>query len=144
MNIDTFVIPLLKIVIVLAALLAMVAYMVLLERKVQAWVQGRLGPRRVGPHGGLQPVADVLKLFIKEDITPRKADRWVFTLGPIIALMPALIVFAVIPFGPETRIFGESVSLYIADVNVGLLYLVSVASLGVYGLILGGYASNSK
>jgi NADH-quinone oxidoreductase subunit H len=142
--INAFVIPLLKIVIVLAALLATVAYLVLVERKVVAWVQVRLGPMRVGPHGVLQPIADVLKLFIKEDITPRKADRWVFTLAPILALVPALIVFAVIPFGPETTIFGQPVSLYIADVNVGLLYIVSVASIGVYGLILGGYASNSK
>ena len=142
--IDTLVIPLLKIVIVLAALLATVAYLVLVERKVVAWVQVRLGPMRVGPHGVLQPVADILKLFLKEDITPRKADRWVYTLAPILALVPALIVFAVIPFGPETKIFGPSVSLYIADVNVGLLYVVSVASIGVYGLILAGYASNSK
>ncbi len=144
MIINAFVIPLLKIVIVLAALLATVAYLVLVERKVVAWVQVRLGPMRVGPHGVLQPIADVLKLFLKEDITPRKADRWVFTLAPILALVPALIVFAVIPFGPETTIFGQPVSLYIADVNIGLLYVVSVASIGVYGLILGGYASNSK
>ncbi len=142
--IETIVIPLLKIVILLAALLAAVAYLVLLERKVVAWVQVRLGPMRVGPHGVLQPVADILKLFLKEDITPARADRWVFTLAPIIALVPALIVFAVIPFGPSTRIFGYEVPVYIADINVGLLYIVSVASIGVYGLILGGYASNSK
>jgi NADH-quinone oxidoreductase subunit H len=142
--IETVVIPLLKIVILLAALLAAVAYLVLLERKVVAWVQVRLGPMRVGPHGVLQPIADVLKLFLKEDLTPARADRWVFTLAPIIALVPALIVFAVIPFGPATRIFGYEVPVYIADINVGLLYIVSVASIGVYGLILGGYASNSK
>jgi len=117
---------------------------VLLERKVVAWVQVRLGPMRVGPHGVLQPIADVLKLFLKEDLTPARADRWVFTLAPIIALVPALIVFAVIPSGPATRIFGYEVPVYIADINVGLLYIVSVASIGVYGLILGGYASNSK
>jgi len=142
--IDTAVIPLLKIVILLAGLLAFVAYLVLVERKVVAWVQVRLGPMRVGPHGVLQPVADVLKLFLKEDITPRRADRWIFTLAPILALVPALIVFAVIPFGPETRIFGRPVALHIADVNVGLLYIVAVGSIGVYGLILGGYSSNSK
>lgn len=142
--IETVVIPLLKIVVLLAALLAAVAYLVLLERKVVAWVQVRLGPMRVGPHGVLQPIADILKLFLKEDITPTRADRWVFTLAPIIALVPALIVFAVIPFGPSTRIFGYDVPIYIADINVGLLYIVSVTSIGVYGLILGGYASNSK
>ncbi len=142
--IDIFIIPLLKIVIVLVAVLAGVAYLVLLERKVIAWVQVRLGPMRVGPHGILQPIADGLKLFLKEDITPARADRWVYTAAPIIALVPALIVFAVIPFGREVQLFGMTVSLYVADINVGLLYIVSVASIGVYGLILAGYSSNSK
>jgi NADH-quinone oxidoreductase subunit H len=99
---------------------------------------------RVGPYGILQPVADAVKLMIKEDITPTRADKWVFTAAPIISLVPALIVFAVIPFGPEVRMFGRTVTLYITDINVGLLYVVSVASIGVYGLILAGYASNSK
>jgi NADH-quinone oxidoreductase subunit H len=142
--IDTVVIPLLKIVIVLVAVLTGVAYLVLLERKVVAWVQVRLGPMRVGPHGILQPVADGLKLFLKEDITPVKADRWVYTAAPIISLVPALIVFAVIPFGGSVHLFGRTIPLYVTDVNVGLLYIVSVASIGVYGLILAGYASNSK
>jgi NADH-quinone oxidoreductase subunit H len=142
--IDTLVIPLVKILVVLNAVLVAVTYMVLLERKVIAWVQVRLGPMRVGPHGVLQPIADAVKLLLKEDITPSRADRWVFTLAPILALVPALIVFAVIPFGPEVEIFGYPVTLYIADINVGLLYVVSVASIGVYGLILAGWASNSK
>ncbi len=141
---DIVIIPLLKIVIVLVAVLAGVAYLVLLERKVVAWVQVRLGPMRVGPHGILQPVADGLKLFLKEDITPVRADRWVYTAAPIISLVPALIVFAVIPFGGEVHLFGTTVPMYIADINVGLLYIVSVASIGVYGLILAGYSSNSK
>jgi len=89
-------------------------------------------------------VADAVKLMIKEDITPVRADKWVFTVAPIISMVPALIVYAVIPFGPVVRMFGRDVSLYITDVNVGLLYIVSVASIGVYGLILAGYASNSK
>src|SRR3989475_5635126 len=118
--------------------------MVLLERKVIAWVQVRLGPMRVGPYGVLQPIADVVKLMTKEDITPGRADRWVFTMAPLIALIPALIVFAVIPFGPQVSLFGRTVSLYIADLNVGLLYIVSVASIGVYGIILAGWSSNSK
>jgi NADH-quinone oxidoreductase subunit H len=99
---------------------------------------------RVGPHGVLQPIADAIKLLVKEDITPVRADRWVFTAAPIIVLVPALIVFAVIPFGSETTLFGRTIPLYIADLNVGLLYIVSVASIGVYGLILAGWASNSK
>jgi NADH-quinone oxidoreductase subunit H len=141
---DTVIIPLVKILIVLNAVLVAVTYMVLLERKVIAWVQVRLGPMRVGPYGALQPIADAVKLLLKEDITPTRADKYVFTAAPIIALVPALIVFAVIPFGPEVEIFGHKVTLYITDINVGLLYIVSVASIGVYGLILAGWASNSK
>src|SRR5919108_3134008 len=142
--IDTYVIPLIKILIVLNATLVGVTYMVLLERKVIAWAQSRLGPMRVGPYGILQPIADAVKLMIKEDITPVRADRWVFTVEPIISMVPALIVYAVIPFGPEVTLFGRKVSLYITDINVGLLYIVSVASIGVYGIILAGWASNSK
>ena len=142
--VDILVIPLLKIVILLNAVLVSVSYMTLLERKVIAWVQSRLGPMRVGPRGVLQPVADALKLMMKEDITPARADKWVFTLAPMMVLVPALIVFAVIPFGPEVNLFGRLEPLYITDINVGLLYIVSVASLGVYGIILGGWASNSK
>jgi len=142
--IDTLLVALVQIAILLVGLLTAVAYLVLLERKVQAWVQVRLGPMRVGPHGLLQPVADILKLIIKEDITPARADKWVYTLAPIIVLVPALIVFAVIPFGTEVSFFGFKVPLFIADLNVGLLYIVAVASLGVYGTILGGWASNSK
>jgi NADH-quinone oxidoreductase subunit H len=142
--IDNLVIPLLKIVIVLNATLVGVTYMVLLERKVIAWAQARLGPMRVGPYGILQPIADAVKLMLKEDITPTRADKWVFTAAPIISMVPALIVYAVIPFGPEVSLFGRNVTLYITDINVGLLYIVSVASVGVYGIILAGYASNSK
>jgi len=142
--IELLVLPLLKIVFVLTGVLVIVMYMVLLERKVQAWVQVRLGPMRVGPHGLLQPVADVVKLFVKEDITPARADKYVFTAAPIIVLVPALIAFAVIPFGTDVRLFGTRIPLYITDINVGLLYIVAVASLGVYGIILGGWSSNSK
>jgi NADH-quinone oxidoreductase subunit H len=143
--VDLFVFPFLKIAIVLfAVVLPAVTYMVLLERKVIAWAQSRLGPMRVGPYGILQPIADAVKLMLKEDITPTRADKWVFTAAPIISMVPALIVYAVIPFGPTVTIFGRQVSLYITDINVGLLYVVSVASVGVYGIILAGYASNSK
>ncbi|HEX7795608.1 MAG TPA: NADH-quinone oxidoreductase subunit NuoH [Vicinamibacterales bacterium] len=144
MVIDNLVIPLLKVVIVLNATLVGVTYMVLLERKVIAWAQSRLGPMRVGPYGILQPIADAVKLMLKEDITPTRADKWVFTAAPIISMVPALIVYAVIPFGDKVHLFGRDVSLFITDINVGLLYIVSVASVGVYGIILAGYASNSK
>ncbi len=142
--IDLLVLPLIKIVIVLTGVLITVMYLVLLERKVQAWVQVRLGPWRVGPHGVLQPVADVLKLFIKEDLTPVRAEKAIFTLAPIIVLVPAIIAFAVIPFGDTVSIFGKPVPLRIADINVALLYIVAVASIGIYGIILAGWASNSK
>jgi NADH-quinone oxidoreductase subunit H len=134
---DTFVIPLLKIAVLLNAVLVSVTFLVLMERKVIAWAQSRLGPMRVGPHGILQALADPIKLILKEDITPVKADRWVFTLAPILSLVPALVVFSVIPFGADPF-------YYISDINVGLLFIVAVTSIGVYGIILGGWASNSK
>jgi NADH-quinone oxidoreductase subunit H len=140
----TYVVPLAKIVVLLSAVLLSVTFMTLLERKVIAWVQVRLGPMRVGPYGSLQPIADAVKLLLKEDITPVRADKWVFTLAPIVSMVPALIAFAVIPFDRDASFFGYHVSLFVADINVGLLYLVSITSIGVYGIILAGYASNSK
>ena len=142
--VDTLILPLLKIVVLLNAVLVSVTFMTLLERKIIAWVQVRLGPMRVGPHGVLQPIADAVKLLLKEDITPTRADKGVFTLAPIVSMVPALIAFAVIPFDREATFFGYPVPLYIADINVGLLYIVSITSIGVYGIILAGYASNSK
>src|SRR6188472_1329365 len=112
--IDTYLIPLIKILFVLNATLIGVTYMVLLERKVIAWVQVRLGPMRGGPYGSLQPIADAIKLLLKEDITPARADKWVFTLAPIVAMVPALIGFAVIPFDREASFFGYRVSLFVA------------------------------
>jgi NADH-quinone oxidoreductase subunit H len=141
---QTYLVPLLKILVLLNAVLVSVTFMTLLERKVIAWVQVRLGPMRVGPYGSLQPIADAIKLLLKEDITPVRADRFVFTLAPIVSMVPAFIAFAVIPFDREATLFGYRVPLVIADVNVGLLYLVSITSIGVYGIILAGYASNSK
>ena len=135
--IDTLVVPLLKIAVVLNAVLVSVTFMVLLERKVIAWAQSRLGPMRVGPWGVLQAIVDPIKLILKEDITPTKADKWMFTLAPILSLAPALIVFAVVPFG------GDEL-FYITDINVGLLFIIAVTSIGVYGIILAGWASNSK
>src|SRR5262245_53060448 len=132
-------VPLVQIGIVLNVMLLVVAYLTLLERKVIAFMQVRLGPRRVGPHGLLQPIADILKLMIKEDIVPARADRLVFWLAPCIALAPAVVMFAVIPFSGtplEFHVFGETlrVTPWITDVNVGLLYLLAVSSLGVFGI----------
>ena len=134
---ETLVFPLLKIAVIINAILVAVTFLVLMERKVIAWAQSRLGPMRVGPHGILQALADPIKLILKEDITPARADKWVFTVAPIMSLVPALVVFAVIPFGFDPL-------YYVADVNVGLLFIVAVTSIGVYGIILGGWASNSK
>src|SRR5437667_12828461 len=115
--INQFVFPLIKIAVVLNATLVAVTYMVLLERKVIAWAQSRLGPMRVGPYGILQPIADAVKLMLKEDITPTRADKWVFTAAPIISMVPALILYAVIPFGDRIPLFGRDVNLFITDVN---------------------------
>ena len=135
--VDTVVVPLLKIAVLLNAVLVAVTFLVLMERKVIAWAQSRLGPMRVGPYGILQALADPIKLILKEDITPVKADKFLFTLAPIMSLVPALVVFSVVPFGPDAL-------YYISDINVGLLFIISVTSIGVYGIILGGWASNSK
>ncbi len=134
---DTIVIPVLKIAVLLNAVLVAVTFMVLLERKVIAWAQSRLGPMRVGPYGVLQAIADPIKLLVKEDIRPVRADPMLFTLAPILSLVPALVVFAVVPFG------GDEL-FYVTDINVGLLFIISVTSIGVYGIILAGWASNSK
>jgi NADH-quinone oxidoreductase subunit H len=142
--IDYLLIPLIKIAIILAILPLLVAALTLAERKIIAFMQVRLGPMRVGPWGLLQPIADPIKLLLKEDIIPDRADRWIFILAPIIALIPAFIVLAVIPFGPMINIFGKQVGLYVTDLNIGVLYVLSISSVGVLGIILAGWASNSK
>jgi NADH-quinone oxidoreductase subunit H len=142
--IDYILIPLIKIALILAILPLLVAALTLAERKVIAFMQVRLGPMRVGPWGLLQPIADPIKLLLKEDIIPERADRWIFTLAPVIALIPAFIVLAVIPIGPMIEILGKPISLYVTDLNIGVLYVLSISSVGVLGIILGGWASNSK
>jgi NADH-quinone oxidoreductase subunit H len=138
-------IPAVKIAVVISIILFVVVYLVLLERKVNAWMQSRLGPMRVGWHGVLQTIADVIKLFIKEDITPTHVDRLAFFLAPVILLLPALAAFAVIPLsGQPFRVAGVTVTPWISDVNVGLLFLLAIGSLGVYGIVMAGWASNSK
>ena len=142
--IDYVLIPFIKIAVILAVLPLIVAGVTLFERKVIAFMQVRLGPMRVGPWGLLQPIADPIKLLLKEDIIPARADKWIFMLAPVICLIPAFIVFAVIPFGPAINIFGKSVTLYITDLNIGVLYVLSISSVGVLGIIMAGWASNSK
>lgn len=142
--IDYILIPLIKIALILAIVPGYVAVITLAERKVIAWMQVRLGPMRVGPWGILQMVADPLKLLIKEDIVPERADKWIFILAPVICLIPAFIVLAVIPIGPTIHILGRPVTMYITDINIGVLYVMAISSVGVLGIILGGWASNSK
>lgn len=133
-----------KVAIVFAILLTMVAYLVYVERKVLGHIQVRRGPLHVGYHGLLQPLADGVKLFLKEDVIPEGADRALFAMAPAISVATALTTIAVIPFGESVTLFGRTVHLHIADLNIGILYILAVASLGVYGLILGGWSSNNK
>ena len=140
-----FMVSLVKIVVLLFVLLTSIAYLVWFERKVAAHIQARIGPYRVGPHGLLQPLADGLKFLFKEDTTPAGADRLVYFLAPFLTMTLAISSIALIPFGPgSVRIFGHTTSLVIADVNIGLLVIFAITSIGVYGVSLAGWSSNSK
>ena len=139
-----FIVLLVKIGVALGCLLFMAAYVVLLERKLLGRFQIRFGPNRVGPFGLLQPLADGIKVILKEDTIPDGADRHIFLLAPSAIMVVALLVFAVVPFGDDWTILGRRVPLVISDLNVGLLYVVALSSLSIYGIALGGWASNSK
>jgi NADH-quinone oxidoreductase subunit H len=138
-------VSLIKVVVLLFLVLTAVAYLVWFERKVAAHLQGRWGPYRTGPHGLLQPLADGLKFLLKEDVTPSGADRFLFIVAPFLTMTLAISSIAIIPFGPAAiHIFGELTPLVVANVNVGLLILFAITSIGVYGVALSGWSSNSK
>ena len=144
-----------KVLVAFVFVLLTVAYATYAERKIIGFIQVRIGPDRVGPKGLLQPIADGLKLFFKEEIIPAESNKFAFLLAPLIALIPAFITFAVIPFGETIKVFGYDVPLQIVgyydngigkvvDINIGMLYVLAMSSLGVYGIVLAGWASNSK
>jgi len=130
--------------VVIGAMQGGVAYCIYFERKISAWIQDRYGPNRVGPLGLLQPIADGLKFFFKEDVVPRHVDRALYVLAPAIIFIVAGVGFAVIPWGGQLRIGERLVNIQVANPDIGLLYILGVASMGVYGVVLGGWASNSK
>jgi NADH-quinone oxidoreductase subunit H len=138
------IILLVKLGLVLVGLLLLAAYLVFAERKLLARLQIRLGPNRAGPFGLMQPVADAVKLLTKEDVVPKKADRLIFLFAPVVVAATALLIFAVVPFGQGWTIGNHQIPMVVADLNVGLLYVLALSSIGVYGVALGGWASNSK
>ena len=139
-----FVVSLVKCLVVLFILLTAVAYIQLAERKIVGRMQSRVGPTRVGPFGLLQPAADAIKFILKEDVTPDTAHKFLYVLAPMLAVVLALLSVTVIPIGPIVTLFGIQTPLQITDINVGLLFILGVTSLGVYGVVLAGWSSNSK
>ena len=132
------------ILIIISVSLLVAMYETLLERKVAAWMQDRRGPSRAGPAGIFQPLADGMKLFMKEEIIPSSSNKLLFVLGPGLAMLTAMMTSAVVPWGSHFNLFGRQISLQIADVNIGILYIFGVVSMGVYGIMIGGWASNNK
>lgn len=141
---EVIIFSLIKIVVIVSVIFLTVAYLVYFERKIAAWAQNRIGPNRVGWNGLLQPFADVLKLVLKEDIVPVNANKTIHTLAPLLALFVAFSTYAVIPFGPEVTMFGYTFPLVVADVNIGILYVLAITSIGVYAITFAGWSSGSK
>src|SRR5690242_5576217 len=138
------IISIIKAAVVAFVLLTAVAYLQWVERKVIAHIQVRMGPYRVGPHGLLQPLADVIKLVTKEDLMPPYVNKFFYLLAPFLAVTMALLTISVIPFGGQVEVFGEPTWLQLTDLNVGVLFVLAVSSMGVYGIALAGWASNNK
>src|SRR5713226_71391 len=141
---DFFILSAIKAAVVAFVLLTTLAYLQWVERKVIAHIQVRMGPSRVGPHGLLQPLADVIKLITKEDLLPPHVNRFFYLFAPFAAITMALLSIAVIPFGAEIQVFGYTTWMQLTDLNVGILFVLAVSSLGVYGIALAGWASNNK
>jgi NADH-quinone oxidoreductase subunit H len=139
-----FIVSLIKIVIVFAVFMTTLAYLQWIERKVLGHIQSRTGPLRVGPHGLMQPMADVFKLLTKEDLLPPYVNRFFYLLAPFIAVCLALISISIIPFGPEINVLGTRTFLQVSDVNVGILFVLAISSVSVYGIALAGWSSNNK
>jgi NADH-quinone oxidoreductase subunit H len=133
-----------KVVVVFGVLMLGIMYTTLAERKLSAYIQGRIGPNRAGPYGLLQPLADGIKFMFKEDVIPLHVDKGLYLLAPVLALTPALMLIAIVPFGNEIIIGGTRIPLQIVDIDIGIIYLFAIASIGVYGVIFGGWASNNK
>jgi len=133
-----------KVVVFFNVLLVLFSFMTYAERRLLAFMQFRLGPNRVGPFGILQPVADGIKLFFKEEVMPAGANKWLFVAAPALAILTAFLSIAVVPYGPTVRLFGRDVPLQIADLDVGVLFLFAISSLGVYGIVMAGWAANNK
>jgi len=133
-----------KSLIILLSLTGGFAYLTLFERRMIARFQVRIGPNRAGPQGLLQPIADAIKLIFKEQLTPEKANKVIFRIAPILTVLPALIITAVVPWGGTITLFGREISLYLVDLNIGVLYLMAVTSISVYGITLAGWSSNNK
>ncbi len=131
-------------VVVFVLILTTVAFLTLAERRVSAFMQDRLGPNRVGPWGLFQPVADGIKFLMKEDVTPLEVNKILYTIAPLLTIIPAMLTFAVVPFGHDLFLHGRVIHLQIANLNVGILYVFAIASMGIFGIIIGGWASNNK
>jgi NADH-quinone oxidoreductase subunit H len=132
------------ILILTAITLGIATYLTYGERKVAAFLQDRIGPNRAGVFGLLQPIADAGKMFFKEELIPKNAEKWLFILGPGLAMVTACITSAVIPWGSHLELFGRTIQLQVADVDIGILYIIGILSVGVYGIMIGGWASNNK
>jgi len=141
---EVIIISAIKVIVVFTVVMTGCAYSTYMERKVVAFMQHRMGPTFAGPYGLLQPIADAVKLIFKEDLVPKGVERFTFAIAPVISFIPAVLVFAVVPFGMDTTLFGHEVKMVISDLNVSVLFVFAITSLGIYGIVLAGWSSGSK